>query len=70
MQQATPSDQAEFLMASDVARECEVSRGAVLDWDRRGILRAAIRTVNGTRLFRRVDVERIKRHREEVKRRD
>jgi excisionase family DNA binding protein len=59
----TATTDRDFLMTSDAARELGVARETVLLWERTGRL-PAIRTQNGRRLFRRSDVERVKRERE------
>jgi excisionase family DNA binding protein len=53
----------DFLMTSDAARELGIAKETVLFWERTGKL-PAIRTQNGRRLFRRSDIERLKRERE------
>jgi DNA-binding transcriptional MerR regulator len=63
MQHTKPKDNDEFLETSNVARECEVSGQTVLQWERAGKLKA-IRTANGKRLYRREDVEELKRKRQ------
>jgi DNA-binding transcriptional MerR regulator len=51
-----------FLMTSSVAREFGVSSQAIILWEKTGKL-SAIRTERGVRLFRRSEVERLKRER-------
>ena len=46
------------LLTSEVARLAGVSAGAVILWERAGLLRAT-KTANGVRLFKRRDVERF-----------
>lgn len=53
----------ELLMTSETARELGISQGTVLLWERTGKL-VAIKTTNGRRLFRRSEVDRVKRERE------
>lgn len=60
-------DKDEMLMTSDVARELELSKEMVLQLNRNGKL-PAVRAVNGFRLFKRTDVDRLKRERLEKKR--
>lgn len=63
MQKPTGTSELDFLMTSDVARELKVSAQRVIQLDHEGKLRA-IRAANGTRLFRREDIERLKAERE------
>lgn len=58
----------ELLMTSGVARELELSGRMVIELERSGKL-PAIKTANGTRLFRRADVEQLKRQRQEARQR-
>jgi excisionase family DNA binding protein len=60
--QTSQHDGNEFLTTSDVARECQVAGETVRAWHKAGKL-AAERTARGYRLFRRADVERLKRDR-------
>jgi excisionase family DNA binding protein len=62
MNDAVTSDN-DFLMTSGAARLAEVSKETILLWERQGKL-PAVKTDNGRRLFRRADVERLKRERE------
>jgi DNA-binding transcriptional MerR regulator len=55
-------NKSEFLMTTDVAREAEVAGQTVILWERTKKL-PALRTANGTRLFRRIDVDRFLRER-------
>jgi excisionase family DNA binding protein len=57
----------QFLTTAPAARELNVSAQTVIVWERRGVL-PAIKTANGIRLFRRADVERLKRERAEKQR--
>ena len=57
----------DLLMTSDVSRQLLVSGQRVIQLNREGKL-PAIRTANGTRLFRRSDVERLKAERAEKRR--
>ena len=61
------SDKEELLTTTPAARELEVSSQRVIQLEQQGILKA-IRTATGIRLFRRVDIERLKRERQEAKR--
>jgi len=63
MPKMTLPDASEIWLTSDVARHCGVSSAAVREWERRKMLRA-YRTVRGTRLFLREDVERLAKQRE------
>jgi hypothetical protein len=56
----------EFLLTSPVARELGVSSQYVIQLANEGKL--AIKTANGVRLFKRMDVERFKAERVEKKR--
>ncbi len=62
MQNADKHDN-EFLMTTETARELKVAPQTVIQWERSGKL-PAVKTTNGRRLFRRSDVERVKRERE------
>ena len=50
-------------MTSGAAREIGVAKETILLWERKGKL-PALRTDNGRRLFKRSDVERIRRARD------
>lgn len=48
----------EFLLSSEVARLKQVTPATVRNWANRGILPAQ-KTPNGTRIFRRIDIEKF-----------
>lgn len=54
----------DLLLTSDAARQLEISGQMVIRLESTGKL-AAIRTTNGTRLFRRSDVEKLKEERDQ-----
>lgn len=54
----------QFLTVGDVARRLDVAAETVRLWERLGKLQAE-RTASGMRLFRREDVERVARERED-----
>ena len=51
----------EFLMAADVGKQLDKTAATIRMWARLGKIRVAATTVNGTRLFRQADVDRIAR---------
>jgi DNA-binding transcriptional MerR regulator len=61
------TDEDEFLMTTHAARELEVAPQTIILWNNQGKL-SAIRTANGVRLYKRQDIERLKRERAERKR--
>jgi DNA-binding transcriptional MerR regulator len=63
----TKDSDSDLLTTTPAALELQVSPQAVIQWEKRGIL-PAIKTANGQRLFRRGDIERLKRERAERKR--
>ena len=67
MQKSKASGNEELLTTAPTAREFDVSPQAVIQWEKRGIL-PAIKTASGQRLFRREDIERLKRERADRKR--
>lgn len=66
---ATPAtdDQNEFLTTTPCALVLECSNQTVIQLERKGLLKA-VKTATGMRLFRRLDVERLKRERDQAKR--
>jgi excisionase family DNA binding protein len=59
----------ELLSTADAARILEVTPATVRQMLRRGTLRAAARTEGGIHLFRRKDVEKLAREREQQRER-
>ena len=58
---------AEVLTVSEAARELKVAAQTVRNWVDRGKL-PALRTSGGTRIFQRVDVERVQQERRTARR--
>lgn len=56
----------ELLTPSDAARILKLAPATVRDLARRGVLRVAVLTERGNRLFRREDVEALERTRREI----